>query len=101
MADRLILQATLEEILGSKNVYFQPPSNIKMQYDAIVYKRSDIQNTFADDLVYKQYDAYELTVIYRDPDSDLPRKISRLPLCRFNRHFTSDNLNHDTFTLYY
>jgi hypothetical protein len=40
-------------------------------------------------------------VIYRHPDSDLPHKIASLPKCSFDRHFVSDNLNHDVFNLYF
>ena len=101
MGKRTDLQALLEATLGSRNVYFQPPSTVKMQYDAIRYVRKSIDNTFADDSVYKQDQAYELTVMYRDPDSDLPMRISRLPKCSFDRHYAVDNLNHDVFTLYY
>ena len=101
MGKRTDLQALLEAILGSRNVYFQPPSTVKMQYDAIRYVRKSIDNTFADDSVYKQDQVYELTVMYRDPDSDLPMRISRLPKCSFDRHYAVDNLNHDVFTLYY
>lgn len=91
----------LEEILGSRNVYYQPPASIKMNYPAIVYSRSNINNAFAGDDVYKQDIAYDVTVIDYNPDSEITDKISKLPKCRFSRHFTSDNLNHDTFTIYY
>lgn len=101
MDRRLELHELLCEILGSRNVYFQPPSNIKMKYDAIIYARKTIENRYANNNVYKQEDAYELTAIYEDPDSDIPRKISLLPRCRFDRQFTADNLNHAVFTLYY
>jgi len=101
MASRLNLQKTLEEILGSRNVYFDPPESVKMQYDAIRYSRSKIENTFASNSVYKQDDRYEVVAIYRNPDSDLPRKISRLPMCSHDRHYVADNLHHDVFTLYY
>lgn len=33
MNRRYELQAVLEGILGSGNVYFQPPENLKMRYD--------------------------------------------------------------------
>ena len=33
MASRLKLQTMLEEILGSRNVYFNPPESVKMKYD--------------------------------------------------------------------
>ena len=101
MAVRLELQAMLEQILGSRNVYFQPPNTLKMNYPAIRYVRSDIKNNFADDSVYKQSNVYELTVIDYDPDSEIVKKISKLPKVKFNRHYVSDNLNHDVFTIYY
>jgi len=101
MDRRLNLQTELEKILGSRNVYFQPPASVKMSYDAIRYSRKNIQNSFANNSVYNQRDCYELIVIYKNPDSDLPRKISRLPMCSFDRHYTADNLNHDVFTIYY
>lgn len=101
MADRLDLQAIFEELLGSRNVYFDPPESVKMQYDAIRYSRSKIVNTFASNTVYKQDNRYEVVAIYRNPDSDLPYKISRLPSCIHDRHYVADNLHHDVFTLYY
>lgn len=101
MASRLELHERLVSILGSKNVYFQPPASVLMKYDAIRYSRKQIENVHANNVVYNQYDCYEVIVIYEDPDSDLPRKISQLPKCRFDRHYTADNLNHDVFTLYY
>ena len=96
---RIKLQNILEEILGSRNVYFQPPENIKMKYPAIVYTRSDIKNTYADNEVYKQDNVYQITVIDTNPDSDIVKKISKLPMCRYNRNFKSDNLNHDVFVI--
>lgn len=101
MANRLDLQAELEELLGSRNVYFQPPASVRINYPAIVYTRSDIDNTFADDSVYMQSHFYEVTVIDEDPDSKIVEAVSKLPSCRFSRHFTSENLNHDTFIIYY
>ncbi len=101
MASRLKLQTELEELLGTRNVYYSPPASVKMQYPAIVYSRSNIDNTHADNSVYKQEYAYEIIVIDRNPDSEIVKKVSLLPRCRFNRHYPSDNLNHDVFTIYY
>ena len=101
MNSRLELQTMLEELLGSRNVYFQPPESIKMKYPAIVYSRSDIENRAADNSVYTQSHFYQLIVIDEDPDSEIVEKVSKLPKCRFDRHYTADNLNHDTFTIYY
>ena len=101
MATRVDLQNVLEELLGSRNVYYQPPESLKMNYPAIVYARKTIDNSYANNSVYKQNYAYEITVIDKNPDSEIVNRISKLPTCRFDRHFKSDNLNHDVFTLYY
>ena len=101
MGSRLDLQTKLETLLGSKNVYYQPPASVRMNYPAIVYSRSNIENRHADDDVYMQAYFYEVIVIDEDPDSEVVENISKLPGCRFDRHYTSDNLNHDVFTLYY
>lgn len=101
MGTRLELHEILIDILGSRNVYFQPPETTKLQYPAIVYSRSRIENRRANNNVYKQSLAYEVTVIDSNPDSEIPLKISLLPMCRHDRHFKSDNLNHDVFTLYF
>ena len=101
MTTRVDLQNVLEELLGSRNVYYQPPESLKMNYPAIVYARKTIDNSYANNSVYKQNYAYEITVIDKNPDSEIVNKVSKLPTCRFDRHFKSDNLNHDVFTLYY
>lgn len=101
MDRRLELHEKLCEILGARNVYYQPPESIRMTYPAIVYSRSDISNNFANNNPYIQSHEYEIIVIDYDPDSAIVDKVSKLPKCRFNRHYTSDNLNHDVFTLYY
>lgn len=101
MGSRLELQNLLESILGSRNVYYQPPESIKIKYPAIIYSRNDIDNNFADDIVYMQNHTYQIIVIDANPDSEIINKISKLPMCRYDRHYTSDNLNHDVFILNY
>lgn len=101
MANRLELHELLCETLGSRQVYFQPPSSIRMKYPAIVYSRSRIGNKFANDFIYNQSYQYSITVIDEDPDSEIVERVSKLPMCSFDRHYTADNLNHDTFTIYY
>ena len=101
MEKRLELHELLCELLGSRNVYFQPPESVKLKYPAIVYARERIANDFADNSVYKQELAYRITTIDKDPDSELPIKISRLPRCRYDRPYTANNLNDNVFVLYY
>lgn len=95
------LQATFEELLESRNVYYNPPSSVKMNYDAIVFNRSRIENTFASNNVYGQDHRYEVTTITYDPDAPIIEKMSKLPMCTHDRHFISENLHHNVFTLYY
>ena len=101
MASRLELHEILCKTLGSRNVYFQPPASLKMNYDAIRYFRKNIENVYADDSVYNQHDCYELIAIYRNSDSDISKRLSKLPMCRFDRSYVADNLYHDVFTIYY
>jgi len=100
MATRLELHQTLVNILGSKYCYYQPPETIKMRYPAIVYNLDSIEARYADNGRYMGLNRYTVTVIDKDPDSELPRRMITLPYCRFSRHFTSDNLHHFVFTLY-
>ncbi len=101
MVRRLELHKIFCDILGSQHVYYQPPESVKMKYPAIVYSRNDIQNTYANNLVYTQSQEYQITVIDEDPDSSIVKAVSGLPLCRFDRHYEADNLNHDVFQIYY
>ena len=101
MGQRLELQILLEGLLGSRNVYFQPPANVQIQYPCIVYKRDNAITKFADNSPYRYTKRYMVTIIDRDPDSKIPDKVAALPLSIFNRFFTADNLNHDIFNLYF
>lgn len=101
MASRLELQTILENLMGNRNVYFQPPESVKMKYPAIVYELTDIENTHADNGVYSFYKQYSVTVVDTDPDSALVNQVASLPTCRFDRFYTSENLNHWAFSLYF
>jgi hypothetical protein len=98
---RIDLQNFLEDILGSRNVYYQSPGNKTMNYPAIVYEMSDIRNNFANNGVYKQSHYYKITIISSKLNDKIIDKISLIPNVRFNRHFVSDGLYHDIFTIYY
>ena len=101
MNKRSNLHEVLVGILGSRNVYFQPPETIKMVYPCIVYQKTNIASSFADNIRYKAVKRYSVTVIDSDPDSGIPDKLLELPLCSFDRHFTQNNLNHDVYSLYF
>lgn len=96
---RIEIQRMLESVPGIRGVYYQPPESLKLKYPAIIYTRSRIGNTHADNSIYRQNNSYELIVVGADPDSALIETISRLPYCRYDRHYVSDNLDHDVFTI--
>lgn len=101
MGTRIELQSKLEELLGSRSVYYQPPETIKMEYPAIVYSKKNITSRFANNTTYLQPTSYEITVIDKKPDNIVIKKLLQMPMCRFDRYFKSDNLNHDVLTLYF
>lgn len=98
---RLELQKILENLMGSRNVYFQPPETVKLQYPCIVYNRSEVDVIHADNLSYATKKLYSLMLIDRNPDSEFVDKILSLPYCNFDRHYAAENLNHDIFTIYF
>lgn len=101
MGSRPNLQIILEELLGSRNAYYQPPENVRMNYPAIRYTKSRIEGKYADDKRYKNLTRYELIVIDRMPDNPVINKLLELPYCSHDRWYVANNLNHDVLTLYY
>lgn len=102
MARRLQLHEKLQEILGTRNVYFQPPASVKLNYDCIVYRVQNRNDLRADNKRYRNYTAYEVKFIYRNPDSIIPDRImDEFEYVTHNNTFVVDNLHHDVFTIYY
>ncbi len=101
MGQRLSLHQILVALLETNNVYFQPPSTVKMKYPCIVYRRNKIDEKRANNRLYLHKHGYQIMVIDENPDSTIPDKVLSLPLCSFDRHYTADNLNHDVFNIYY
>lgn len=95
------LQSKLEELLGSENVYFQPPESVKMKYDAIRFSRTRIETRYANNAMYSKMNCYEIIVISRKPDHPVIDKLLQLSYCSHDRSYRADNLYHDVFTLYY
>lgn len=101
MDRRLKLQSDLVEILDSDSVYFQPPENTKIQYPCIMYEWNYIETQWADNKPHRLSRRYTVTVIDRNPDSEIPEKVAALPLCVYDRYFVSDNLHHHVFRLFF
>lgn len=101
MDKRLELDALLREVLGSGNVYFQPPATIQMAYPAIVYQRDGMEVTFADNSKYSRTVTYQVTVIDENPDSPVVDRVADLVKSRHVAFFVTDGLNHDVFRLFF
>ena len=99
MAQRQQLHQLLEELCD--HVYFQPPTNVQIQYPCIIYKRDFADTKFADNLPYSHELRYMITIIDQNPDSEIPSKVAALPKSLFNRFYTADNLNHDVYIVYF
>jgi hypothetical protein len=101
MGTRLELQTLLEGLDPGVNVYYQPPPEFQMTYPAIVYNLDFRVAHFADNIPYARTWRYQVTIIDRDPDSSIPEKVGGLPMTTFNRHYTTEGLNHNIFELYF
>ena len=102
MGSRPELQAEFEKILGSRNVYFQPPQSLVMKYDAIRYSLTGKDIVHANNRIYRKTNRYDGVVITYDPDSDIIDKLlDNFEMCSVGDPYTMDNLNHFPFTIYY
>lgn len=95
------LQELLEKLFECRHVYYQPPDNLTMEYPAIRYSLSDIDSKYANNKMYVGMKCYDIVVIDKDEDNPVIEKLLELPYASFNRHYVSDNLNHDIIKLYY
>lgn len=96
--DQQQLQSLLSELCD--HVYFQPPTNVQMEYPAIVYKRDDLDTKFAENRPYTIDTRYQVQVIDRDPEGTITYLVAQLPKTSFLRNFVIEGLHHDVFLLY-
>lgn len=95
------LQSILEDILGSSEVYFQPPSDRTRKYPCIEYALSDVQQMYADNKTYLAIPRYTITHFNKLPDMTIPNKILKLPTCSFLGFHKEQYFNVYTFNLYF
>ena len=96
---RLSLQAYLKT--KTANVYYQPLEDVKLKYPCIVYSKTRIDGTFANDDVYKLDHAYLVVYLTFDPDDPLIDTLAKTPKCRFQREYVVNGLYHDAFIIYW
>ena len=97
---RLLLHEELVRILGSKNVYYQPPSNVNLVYPCILYELEGIDDKHADNLVYLRNLKYKVTVIDKHHNSPIFEKLLERPYSSYSTRFSTTGLNHYVCTLY-
>lgn len=98
---RMQLHKMLLDIVGTNNVYFQPPSTVKMKYPCIRYSLSADSPKYADNMAYLNRDKYTVMVIDPHAESRLRHEVRKLPLCSLKNAYTADNLHHFVFDLYF
>lgn len=99
---RLELHEKLCSLLGSRHVYFQPPANVKIKYPCFIYHRNAADEQYANNRRYKFKQRYQLTYITKDADDPIPRLVGEaFENCRYGSDYTTDNLYHSNFDLYY
>lgn len=102
LAHRTKLHEQLVKVLGSRNVYFQPPESIKLKYPCIIYHTSIGRSFNADNNAYIFTDSYDVTVIDSDPDSQIPDRVLRsFSMIRKEKPYNADGLYHSPFVLYF
>lgn len=109
MRTRLDFDRFIKDIVGEGvSVYFQPPSNVSgagqkviknIKYPAIIYSFDGYDTESANNTKYRVQKEYSVTLITKDPDSELPDKLVMVPTSRFDRSYESDGLYHSVFTI--
>lgn len=100
MVNRSEFQKRMEREFPGVSIYFQPPSNIRMAYPAIIYSLKDVNKFLANDSVFHVEYSYEVIAVSLDPDDPMLEKLSSIPTSFFDRSYISDGLYHTVFSIY-
>lgn len=99
---RLYLQKLLEALPRVEKVFFQPPAKVKLIYPCIIYAWDGENDFKADDIAYNCKRRYTVIIIDPNPDSIIPDIFHKnFAMSSLDRIYTSDNLNHWVYTLYF
>lgn len=102
MHNRSELHKKLERLMGSSNVYFQPPASVQLSYPCVIYTLGTGDMKRADDSVYMYTYSYEVIFIYKRPNIDIVEQVLKtFSMSSIYRVYVSDNLNHYAFRIYY
>lgn len=102
MNKRVELHGKLKKLIGSSNVYFQPPESVKLSYPCVIYSIGEGNAMHADSVLYNYVNSYELLFIFKSPNVNIIEQVlTTLPMCKMTRAYVTDNLNHYAFRVYY
>lgn len=102
MNKRLELHEKLCDLIGNRNVYFQPPESVKISYPCIIYKIGNGDIKYADSMVYNYINSYDVVIIFKQPNIEIiDSALQALPMCTPTSMYVSDNLNHYAFKIFY
>lgn len=102
MNNRVELNTKLKMLIGSSNVYFQPPASVQLSYPCVIYSIGEGDAKHADGMVYSYVNSYDLLFIFKKPNVAIIEKVlAELPMCKMTRAYVADNLNHYAFRVYY
>ena len=100
MKSRIEIQNLLEEILGSKEVYFQAPPNTGMSYPCMIYDFEGFDTSFADNRPYLVSGQWTVHHMYKSIKNDLKeRMVLEEPFFRWDRRIKSDGVYNDYYKI--
>lgn len=83
------------------NVYYQPPSTVRMTYPCIRYTFEGFGSKNANDKKYLLREHYQAIDMYYDPDDHKRQEIlAAFEYVTFGNTYTADGLHHDVYEIY-
>lgn len=94
---------TLVDIAGSDvKVYYQPPTNVSLQYPCIVYRSTGTNTAYANNEPYYYVYEFEIVVMSMDPEFQLPYDIlNGISYTSITSQYQRDNIYHTAIRLAY
>jgi len=98
------VQQLLSDIPGIKKAYYEPPSDIMLDYPCIIYQFDRYEGVmYSANDVYAAWPSFTITIIDFDPESNIPFEFVELKKKNCNisldRTFSADGLYHWIFKL--
>lgn len=102
MLKRVDIQEKFKFLLGSNNVYYQPPANLKMKYPAIVYSLDGLDVKRFDNIRLINKNCFSVTHIYRNESENLVEAmLKNFEYISFDNRSIVDGIYNDHYTIYW